>query len=235
MLSQVLPAEKIDSLYYYKKCFYELKDSKQFHTFYAEFYEFKKSISKTIDDSIRQKELPFDTAGNFLNVHFPFIKFTYEVEGTIFYLSYKNDALRSRAKQTRGKEDDSYLQLISELYFRDDEYNRYSWPLWVNKQSCISGSSRLGDFVTLQCYKKIQTELKRNPLFAPELRLILQDFHEGLTLFGAFDYSKEKVLHELREIVRYDPTMAEEIAARIKEIETSNYQFDCIVNKCHFE
>lgn len=234
-LLQVLTPEKIDSLRLYSMRFSELKTSKQFRQFYTEFFEFKNSISKTMNDSVYKRGLEMSSVGHYLDSGFTFIEFSYEVEGTVFFLHYKMDVLKSKAGTTKGKEDDSFYKLVSDIYFRDGELNKYAIPAWLNKRGHVSVSSKLGDFTTLSWYKRIQTEQKNNRLFAGELSQLLNEIRKDLGCCGAFDYSKEKVLLELREIAKYDLSVANDIDKRIKEIEVSDYRFDCLINDCQFE
>jgi hypothetical protein len=236
-------AGQMDSLFLFNKRFDDLKSDKEFRKFYIELLDFKSKLSRKIQDSLMVSfpqvnmdsvSLKMDSIGLILSNKMHYLKYVKKEQGS-FFLFMDNLALLKKAKTTAGEGDDLFIKTIIFTY---DEYgeidDQYSNPCWMHERSYVSVSSRLGDFSTLKYYKRITSEFKKNKVFRVEMKTLIDNFINNFTL-SSFDYSKEKVLKELIELQKYDPTINKLISNYIYEINTSNFQFECNFHDCEFE
>ena len=149
------------------------------------------------------------------------------------------NGLLKKVKDTEGEDDDKFFDLIVETYGGDFEPGTMS-ANWFEPTWDLGGMSLLGSGKHQEFFVATDKLLDAKNIFAEGILYYREIAMDDASNWNSFAHSKEKVLSELKSIlkkVKLTEKESDGIRSQIKDIESGteeDYQFDCKTNDCAF-
>jgi hypothetical protein len=149
------------------------------------------------------------------------------------------NGLLKKVKATEGEDDDLFFDLIVKTYGGDFEPGTMS-ANWFEPTWDLGGMSLLGAGKHQEFFMATDKLLEAKNIFTEGILYFRQIAMDDASNWNSFAYSKEKVLSELKSIlkkVKLTEKESDGIRSQIKDIENGteeDYQFDCKTNDCAF-
>lgn len=147
------------------------------------------------------------------------------------------NGLSKKVKETEGEDDDQFFDLIVKTYGGDYEPGTMS-ANWFEPTWDLGGMSLLGSGKHQEFFVATDKLLEAKNIFKEGILYYRQIAMDDASNWGSFAHSKEKVLAELKSIlkkVKLTENESDGIRSQIKDIESGteeDYQFDCKTNDC---
>ncbi len=169
----------------------------------------------------------------------PFFKLTYIEEGTVLFFELNNKALLGQALKTAGRADDKLFSLLKEVW-GDYGEEASSFPVWIDRKTCLSGYSVLGDGTHTKVLKNLSLLRQEKNVQAKKTANEIYDMViDDLNYRRSFGNSKEAAAKELQSIIDDKYLFAEQDKNKLlegkKNLSNKEMQFDCRTKKCQFE
>lgn len=164
---------------------------------------------------------------------------TCQAECTEPCFDLKLDGLLKKVKDTEGEEDDEFFDLIVKTYGGDYEPGTMTAD-WFEPTWDLGGMSLLGSGKHQEFFIATDKLLAAKNIFTEGILYYREIAMDDASNWNSFAYSKEKVLSELKSIlkkVKLTEKESDGIRSQIKDIESGteeDYQFDCKTNDCAF-
>ena len=131
-------------------------------------------------------------------------------EGTAYYLFIDYREFLSLAQQTKGKEDDQFLE-ISLMAFPEDSVE-YFFPAWTIQTWDYGGHSLLGRGIHKEMLTKLSTFQESTDLFSVHVDKLKTDLLNDITRpYVTYWEPKEKILQELDEMLSSELSLLAEV------------------------
>lgn len=147
------------------------------------------------------------------------------------------NGLSKKIKETEGEDDDQFFDLIVKTYGGDYEPGTMS-ANWFEPTWDLGGMSLLGSGKHQEFFIATDKLLEAKNIFTEGILYYRQIAMDDASNWNSFAHSKEKVLSELKSIlkkVKLTENESDGIRSQIKDIESGtedDYQFDCKTNDC---
>lgn len=148
----------------------------------------------------------------------------------------KVNGLLAKVKETEGEDDDDFFGLIVKTYAGDYEPGTMN-AVWFEATWDLGGMSLLGSGKHTEFFIATDKLLESKNIFTEGILYYRQIAMDDASSWNSFAHSKEKVLSELKSIlkkVKLTEKESDNIRSQIRDIEngTEDFQFDCKTNDC---
>jgi hypothetical protein len=148
-------------------------------------------------------------------------------------------AFKKKVKETEGTDDDDFISFMT-TYFDSEFEPEVMSATWFEPTWDLGGMSLLGSGKHTSFLMETDRMLEEKNIFSKWILYYRELCIEDASSWKSFAHSKEKVLSELKSIlkkVKLTEKESDDIRSQIRDIESGteeDFQFDCKTNDCAF-
>lgn len=199
------------------------------------------SIQSKLNEQMRlvnaDDKVTIDSCRNIVET-LPFLKMVWIEEGTVAYFTIDNNKIVERAKLTKGNEDDDYFLLLKDLWGAQGDKTS-SFPIYIDRSTCLSGYSLLGDSVFTNLLIKVNDlHHSSDNIVVLKAEEVYREIVADLLDFSNYGNPKEKVLKEWESILNSNlvtPSDKEKMKEGKGQFDAKDVQYNCKAGGCVFE
>lgn len=199
-LESIFGKQLTESIFTYRNEYERLRDSEGFANIFLRGSALRDSLTTILEEKIEITDYEKMPDLSWLEVNVPGYEIQLVAEGTLVHLFMNYKEMYKKARQTKGQEDDEFIDLCFQIYALDSIEHFY--PSWFLQTWDYGGHSELGSRKHFTILQKMNRLLAESNIFEPKIEQFKLDLLNDITdAETSYWNTQSEILEELDSIL----------------------------------